>query len=251
MRDKKYYTLAHEGSLDLNHPAMQILLKLFSISEKILDMGCGEGTRLTTLIKKTDSPRKNAEGIDVSEIAIKLALKKYPGVIFKVADLERLPYKDNQFDLLYSAYVFEHLTDPEKVIKEAFRVLKPGGFFMIIAPNFGSPNRRSPNSTENKIAKLIFGFIKDIFYAKKISLDWQRVIPKSNEYTIDADTTVEPYLLSLIRYSKLLGFKSENFSSNWEIDNFSSFQSVFKFFGSMKIFPFVYWGPHISAVFKK
>lgn len=251
MRDKKYYNLAHEGSNDLQHPATLVLLKLFNKSEKVLDMGCGEGTRLATLLKYADFSNKKVYGIDVSKIAITLARKSYPSINFSVGNLENLPYKTQAFDLLYSAFVFEHLTDPEKVIKEALRVLKTDGLFMIIAPNFGAPNRRSPNSLENKITKLLTGFIKDFLPFKNSSLGWQKVTPQSNKYTIDADTTVEPYLLSLVKYCQNLGFKTESFTSNWEIDNFSLFQSGFKILGEMKMFPFVYWGPHLSAVFKK
>lgn len=250
LRNKEYYQLAHEGSSDLDHPAIQMLLKLFSRSEKILDMGCGEGTRLATLINKTHAYRKKAEGIDASKIAISLASKKYPDINFVEGNLENLPCESGQFDLLYSAYVFEHLTDPEKVIKEAFRVLKQGGFFMIIAPNFGAPNRRSPNSTQSKFEKLFLGFIDDFAFFKNNHLKWQKVVPKSNIYTIDSDTTVEPYLLSLIRYCEKLGLKTVSFSSNWEVDDFSIFQLLFKFLGRLKIFPFVYWGPHLSVVFK-
>lgn len=249
LRDKEYYHLAHEGSSDLSHPAMKVLLKLFKRSETILDMGCGEGTRLAALMEKTNALKKKAEGIDASKIAISLALKKYPNINFGVGNLESLPYKDGQFDLLYSAYVFEHLTDPEKVLNEAIRVLKKGGFLMIIAPNFGAPNRRSPNSTQSKLKKLLTGFINDFVFFKN-RLQWRGVIPKSNIYTIDSDTTVEPYLLSLIRYCKKLGLKTVSFSSNWEVDNFSIFQLLFKLLGALKIFPFVYWGPHLSVVFK-
>lgn len=251
LRNKKYYHLAHEGSSDLSHPAMRVLLEYFKKSENILDMGCGEGTRLATLIKEVNAPGKKTEGIDASKIAISLASKKYPDLNFVEGNLENLPYQDGKFDLLYSAYVFEHLTNPEKVLKEAIRVLKNKGFFMIIAPNFGAPNRRSPNSTQNKLKKLFLGFIGDFKLFKDNHLKWKKVVPKSNKYTIDSDTTVEPYLFSLIRYCEGMGLKTVSFSSNWEVDNFSIFQLLFKLLGRLKIFPFVYWGPHLSVVFKK
>lgn len=254
LRDAKYYGLAHEGSTDLTHPAMKILLKIFRKSSEVLDMGCGEGTRLSTLLTSSKKVAVRAFGVDASALAIKLARKKYPQINFQIANLEKLPFKDSQFNLLYSAYVFEHLINPEIVLKESLRILKKEGRLMLIAPNFGAPNRRSPNSKENKITKLIQGLINDfylLFSNKVSSLNWQSVTPMRDKYTIDADTTVEPYLLSLIKYCQYLGFKVEYTSTNWSVDRFSFFQFVFRILGSLKIPPFLYWGPHLSIILRK
>lgn len=251
LRNKNYYHLAHQGSTDLTHPAMKVLLELFKDSEKILDMGCGEGTRLHTLQKASKLNTKQLIGIDASEIAIKLARKNYPKIDFMVHNLEKLPFKADEFDLLYSAYVFEHLTAPENVLKEAYRVLKSEGRLVIIAPNFGSPNRRSPNSIENKLSKLVKGLINNFKKRPKGKLGWTFVTPREDEYTTDADTTVEPYLRSLIEYCQSLGFNVEYYSSNWKVDEFSAFQFPFRVLGLSGIYPFKYWGPHLAVVLKK
>lgn len=251
-RDKKYYGFAHKGSLDMSHPAMKLLLSLVNKGKNILDMGCGEGTRLNVLVE--NNKYKKAVGIDSSSLAIKLAKKNFPGLEFFNADLTDVPLKNETFDLLFSAYVFEHLTNPEKVLFEAKRVLDKGGKFLIVAPNFGSPNRRSPNSRESKLKKLFLGFFKDlkIFFKKDLSsLYWQSVRPKHDDYIIDADTTVEPYILTLIKFSKRLGFKTEFQSSYWEVDRFSLFQLPFRILGLFKVYPFNFWGPHLCIVLKK
>lgn len=254
LRDYNYYGLAHKGSTDLTHPSMQILLELFNESKKILDMGCGEGTRLAMLYKNSKTQGKQLIGVDASEIAVKLAKEKYPKMHFLTGNLQRLPFKEGEFDLLYSAYVFEHLINPEQVLIEAKRVLEKDGILMIIAPNFGSPNRRSPNSLEPKIKKLINGFLNDVKLLLTDglqALNWQVVTPVNDKYTIDADTTVEPYLLTLIKFSKSLGFKVEYFSSSWFVDRFSILQLTFKMLGILGIYPFVYWGPHLAVVLRK
>lgn len=254
LRDYNYYGLAHRGSIDLTHPAIKVLLGLFNESKKILDMGCREGTRLAVLAKNSRTQHKQLIGVDASKIAVKLAKEKYPKMHFLTGNLQRLPFKEGEFDLLYSSYVFEHLTNPEQVLIEAKRVLEKDGILMIIAPNFGSPNRRSPNFLEPKIKKLVNGFLRDVKLARTDrlqSLHWQAVTPVNDKYTIDADTTVEPYLLTLIQYSKSLGFKVEYFSSSWLINRFSILQLMFRMLGSLGIYPFVYWGPHLAIVLRK
>lgn len=51
---------------------------------------------------------------------------------------ESLPYADDAFDIVYSTNVLEHVRDPARVLAEAIRVCRPGGFIQIVVPNFGS-----------------------------------------------------------------------------------------------------------------
>jgi len=52
-----------------------------------------------------------------------------------VGDGQRLPFRNNTFDLVFSEYVFEHLPDPKSALNEIDRVLKPGGSFVVLVPN--------------------------------------------------------------------------------------------------------------------
>lgn len=51
---------------------------------------------------------------------------------------ESIPFEDDHFDVVYSTNVLEHVQDPQLVIQESVRVLKPGGTMQIIVPNYGS-----------------------------------------------------------------------------------------------------------------
>ncbi|OKO85287.1 methyltransferase domain-containing protein [Bradyrhizobium sp. AS23.2] len=51
---------------------------------------------------------------------------------------ERIPFPDQSFDAVISSNVLEHVADPAAVIKECFRVLRPGGVCHMVIPNFGS-----------------------------------------------------------------------------------------------------------------
>ena len=52
-----------------------------------------------------------------------------------VADMAHLPFDDASFDLVFSKYVFEHLTRPASAMRELRRVLTPGGHLLVHTPN--------------------------------------------------------------------------------------------------------------------
>lgn len=249
---KRYYELARQGSNETRHFGMRQILKLSKDSKNILDLGCGEGTRLAYFAKG-----KSGVGIDISKTAIKLAQKRYPNLKFKVADIEkRIPFPNNKFDMVYSAYVFEHLTKPEKVVKEALRTLKTGGYLVIIAPNYGAPNRSSPVFKGSRFKKLINGIKRDLSFGKLTNLQWNKVQPmieNLKSYEIDLDTTIEPYIGTLKRYLKQNGCTIETWSSCWqeELPNAKIHQKIFRILSSIGIYPFTQWGPHLVIVARK
>ena len=53
-----------------------------------------------------------------------------------VTDLAKLPFQDATFDLIHCRWVLEHLPDPLAVFREFARVLRPGGQFVALTPNF-------------------------------------------------------------------------------------------------------------------
>lgn len=73
-------------------------------------------------------------GVDISREVVKLAKKNFKGRVeknhFLVGDIRKLPFKDNTFDFVFSFGTIEHIRENEQAVKEAFRVLKPGGLFI-------------------------------------------------------------------------------------------------------------------------
>ena len=55
-----------------------------------------------------------------------------------VATGEALPLRSESIDVAYSLNVLEHVHDPQTMIKEAIRILKPGGYLYFVVPNYGS-----------------------------------------------------------------------------------------------------------------
>lgn len=115
------------------------LLPHIKKTDHILDVGCGPGTITTSLARYASEGR--VVGIDISldvlQKARKLAAESnvpLPGsssVAFQEGNvLDRLPYADNTFDVVFASQVLGHMPPPDlpvTALKEMRRVLKPGG----------------------------------------------------------------------------------------------------------------------------
>jgi SAM-dependent methyltransferase len=88
----------------------------------VLDAGCGSRA---TLVERF-APTATVYGVDLD--------CEDRGNI-RCADLAALPFPDAMFDIVYSRSVWEHLTEPGRVMTEIRRVLKPGGVLILITPN--------------------------------------------------------------------------------------------------------------------
>lgn len=243
-----YYQVAKQASLRIdNHPGLVFVKNQCINRKKILDVGCGEGSRLEILTSKYNEKY----GIDLSKDAIKLAKKNYPRSNFRVANAEKIPFSDGMFDLVFSAFTIEHTVNPEKIIEEMLRVVSDGGLVIIIAPNYGAPNRRSPNSIESPIIKMFKGLFLD--FSTNNELNWMKVVPKKIYNQIDDDTTIEPYVYSLVKYLIKNGYSVNSSSSLWELEEFSlnPRKLITNILGRLKIFPFKYWGPQLFVVINK
>lgn len=102
--------------------------------DKILDLGCGTGELLFKLAQKFPSARELI-GIDISEEMLKQAkikLDSFKSVSLQLGDIEQISYPNEYFDLIVSIGVMHYVRSPEMMIKEALRVLKTGGRFLLV-----------------------------------------------------------------------------------------------------------------------
>jgi SAM-dependent methyltransferase len=95
---------------------------------QILDAGCGTGLMLQEL-----APFGTVEGVDISDEALQFCRKRGLDNV-RLADVTRLPFPDEQFDVVTALDVLEHLDDDTAALREFRRVLKPGGRVFVFAP---------------------------------------------------------------------------------------------------------------------
>ncbi|MDO8503215.1 MAG: class I SAM-dependent methyltransferase [bacterium] len=102
---------------------------------KVLDVGSGVGITLSFIAQAFP----NSTGCDIDKEAIRATRRilKEVGVKAPVIVYEgrRLPFSDNSFDIVTSIEVIEHVEDPDRMLREIWRVLKPDGILHITTAN--------------------------------------------------------------------------------------------------------------------
>jgi ubiquinone/menaquinone biosynthesis C-methylase UbiE len=133
-----------------NYSALKDIISSLNIPKEtgqILNLGCGNSEFAENMY---DDGYKNITNIDISHNVIKAMAernKEKEGMIYEVMDVRDLKYEDNSFDLAVDKSTIDALLCGEdafinvaKMIKEVQRVLKVGGYYMIVS--YGTPEYR-------------------------------------------------------------------------------------------------------------
>lgn len=108
-----------------------------STTVRHLDVGAGQG-ELIEQIGKELNVRSSACDFHIE----RFAAKSVECVRVNLND-DPLPYADNQFDLVTCSEVVEHVENYRSLLREAFRVLSPGGMLIVTTPNVLNANSRA------------------------------------------------------------------------------------------------------------
>jgi 2-polyprenyl-3-methyl-5-hydroxy-6-metoxy-1,4-benzoquinol methylase len=103
-----------------------------STGARLLEVGCGNGS----LLAKMQTRGWQVEGVEFDPECVKRVEAR--GLKCYGRDLRELGLPSETFDAIYMGHVIEHLYDPGSLLKECWRVLKPGGHLVMTTPNMQS-----------------------------------------------------------------------------------------------------------------
>lgn len=186
-----------------------------------LDIGCGEGFNTRIAAKKG----AKMMAIDISEVFLKYAkeseLQEPLGIKYKIASGTELPFPDNNFDFAMATMSIMDMANHKKALVEAFRVIKPGGFFQfsISHPCFSISDTQWVKNQEGKRTGLI---VRDYFKKSKDEIEeWifgaapKEITDKMRKFRIPRfNRTLSEWLNLLIE----IGFVLEEFSEPYPDD---------------------------------
>ena len=105
-----------------------------TINQNLIDVACGTGD-ISKLFLESVNYNSNITCVDPNKGMIakgKEKLKKYKNINWVISSAEKLPIDSNKFDFYTISFGLRNTKDIDKTLKEAYRVLKPGGRFLCL-----------------------------------------------------------------------------------------------------------------------
>ncbi|MCP4217619.1 MAG: bifunctional demethylmenaquinone methyltransferase/2-methoxy-6-polyprenyl-1,4-benzoquinol methylase UbiE [bacterium] len=166
----------------------------------LLDLACGTGDVMFSLLKHHPE-LTHAVGCDMSFNMLKRAQEKIqkkkhdPVTSLSRGDAAKIPFADNSFDIVTMAFGIRNVPEPPEVLKEIYRVLKPGGKVAVL--EFSLPS--------DKIIKKLH-----LFYLRQVLPRVGRLISRDTRAYTYLNQTIEtfPYGESFCRWMREAGLKN-------------------------------------------
>jgi SAM-dependent methyltransferase len=164
-----------------------------------LNLGTGEGDYDYMIAEHCE--KLVACDINEADIAYAKQLNaEVDNLEYRVEDALNLSFPDNTFDLITSVDVIEHVGDPQRMVEEISRVLKPGGMAFITFPSLDFPFTYDPINRilswfgNNKIAQGAYAFGHEYLIPPKGFQQWS----KDNNLDIVYERNLSGYLIALL-----------------------------------------------------
>jgi SAM-dependent methyltransferase len=120
-----------------NRPLYEAVLEGLNVGAgtELLDIGCGSGYALAMAAARG----AKVTGLDATPELLAIARERVPAAVLVEARMDTLPFPDAAFDVAVGFNAFQFAEDPETAVREAARVVRPGG--MVAATTFAEPER--------------------------------------------------------------------------------------------------------------
>ena len=159
-------------------------------ARRILALGCGTGIEARALGRLT-GPDTVIVGVDHSPVLIETARRltadEGPSerVTYEVGDAHRTRYSDDEFDIVTMHTLISHVDDPLQVLREARRIVRPGGTIAVFDGDYASLTFAHP---DHAVAESIEASLKQLIVANpRIMRDMPRLLREAGLELVGAD----------------------------------------------------------------
>ena len=159
------------------------LIKRYSAKNKglrLFDIGTGSGTFLNEILNSFDEADVNGVEYDPRLVAISNERLGRQAVMKDNAE-DPIIGTSNSFDVVTSFHVIEHLYEPELLVQNAYRLLAPGGIFLIATPN--------KSCSAHRIHAQKWQGIRDDHVSLKSAVEWDKLVTLSGFTPLETGTT--------------------------------------------------------------